>query len=294
MRIGKRRLMKAIKIYAHRGGAGLLPENSLLACRAALALGVDVIDIDVTMTQDNVIVAYHDLVINPDYTKGEVKPVRQLSYQRLKHYQLQLNTCSDYAQQFPYQRAVADTTISSLQTIIQALKISHGDNFRLQIEMKSNPLQAEISAPTEIFVEALVDLLQAENMQQRVEVHSFDWRNLVYLQQIATEICTTYITCSEHADFFAEYLLAHDSHSLPTIIQQLGGKGWCPNYRDIDQEAVEQAHRLGLFVIAWTVDHEPDIQRMIDIGVDGIISNRVDIVRGILAANRYPLPTGVS
>jgi glycerophosphoryl diester phosphodiesterase len=80
--------------------------------------------------------------------------------------------------------------------------------------------------------------------------------------------------------------------SLPRAIKAAGGAIWSPYFGDVNPALIAESHSLGLAVVVWTVNKPADIARMIDIGVDGIISDRPDLLRKIAADKGIALPTG--
>lgn len=290
----------AIDIYAHRGGAGLAPENTLPAIRTALKIGVDVVDVDIGLTKDNVVVAHHDLALNKNLTRDDQNEwlttpgpaLKTLNYQDLSKYNVGSRNpnCLPCLAEFPLQYQYPQAKIPTLKEVIALLKNSNTPT-RLQIEIKTSPTHPQLSPEPEAIVPALVAVLREENFLHEVEVHSFDWRNLLLLQKLAPEIITSYL--SDHdalrqEDNFPIWLAHHDivalGTSYPQLIHRLGGKIWCPSYTEITAPLLQEAHNLGLKVNVWTVDQPKEMQTMIDLGVDGIITNRPDILRGLLAA----------
>jgi glycerophosphoryl diester phosphodiesterase len=77
---------------------------------------------------------------------------------------------------------------------------------------------------------------------------------------------------------------------VPRTIKAAGGKIWSPDYQDVDAHSIAEAHQLGLPVIVWTVNQPDDMARLIDLGVDGIISDRPDVLRAQAARKGLPLP----
>lgn len=287
-----------IEIYAHRGGAGLYPENTLPAYEAALRGGADVLDIDVGVTRDEVVVAYHDSSLNPAYTrylsgKNLKKPyplICDLSFEALQNFDVGcLNKDTAYGKSFPNQRAIPNTRIASLQAIVQYAKRIN-PHIRFQIEIKTNPYYPEKSILPDRFSALVAEVIDKEKIYKQTEVHSFDWKNMLTLQKIDPQIMTSYIT-SRHEQrrwffyrkkWFAGYELRKYDYSFPKLISALGGKGWSPDYRDLKFESVEEAHRYGLKVVVWTVDKIEDMQRFIAMQVDGIVTNRPDILKKCL------------
>lgn len=289
----------AIDNYAHRGGAGLSPENTLEGIEKSLALKIDAIDIDIGMTQDNIIVLYHDTVLNPNITRNAKQEwlsqpgpaIKQLSYQDLQQYDVgTINPQSAYAGDFPAQQS-ANKPIS-IPTLQQAIRLIQASSkpVRLQIEIKTDPDPSEQSTTPEQIVPTLITLLRQEGIEKNVEIHSFDWRNLILLQKLAPEITTSYLSADEILDQ-SNYLTWHAGNdikalkqSYPTLIKQLGGKIWCPHYKELTPMLLKEAHQLNLKVNVWTVDSPDDMLHMIEMGVDGIITNRPDLLAVLLTS----------
>ena len=76
----------------------------------------------------------------------------------------------------------------------------------------------------------------------------------------------------------------------PRTIKAAGGTIWSPFYGDVDAAVIDEAHRLGLTAVVWTVNKPADMARMIDMGVDGIISDRPDLLRNVAAEKGIALP----
>lgn len=79
---------------------------------------------------------------------------------------------------------------------------------------------------------------------------------------------------------------------MPRAIKAAGGNIWSPDFGDVDAQSIREAHQLGLPVVVWTVNRPEDMARLIDMGVDGIISDRPDLLRTVAAQKGIPLPRG--
>jgi len=303
----------ALDIEAHRGGRGLFPENTLQAFAAALAMGVDTLELDIGTTRDGVLVISHERRLNPDLARDAdgnyVAPpgplLIDLPLAEVQSYDIgQIRPGSDYAKQFPEQRAlsgdVAPPRIPTLKQLIDLVRSSGDTRVRLNIETKLDPGHPDEAPDPERFVTLLLDLLKAEAFSDRAMIQSFDWRTLQLVQQRAPEIPTVYLTIqrgrapnislTQATHWTAGFNPADHGGSLPSTIHAAGGKVWSPYFGDVTPELIREAHALGLQVAAWTVNKPEDMARLIDMGVDGIISDRPDLLRKVAAEKGLAKP----
>jgi glycerophosphoryl diester phosphodiesterase len=169
---------------------------------------------------------------------------------------------------------------------------------RLNIETKIDPMHpGESPAPKE-FVALVLELLRREGFSDRVMIQSFDWRTLRLVQKRAPSIPTVYLTQQQQPDanIFARspWTAGFDprryGNSVPRMVKAAGGATWSPDFADVDPRSIAEAHHLGLPVVVWTVNDEKDMARLIDMGVDGIISDRPDLLRAVAARKDIALP----
>jgi len=306
----------AFDIEAHRGGRGLFPENTLQAFAAALAMGVDTLELDIGATRDGVLVVSHERRLNPDLARDAagnyVAPpgplLIDLPLAEVQSYDVgRIRPGSDYAKQFPEQRVLSGDVppprIPTLKQLIDLVRVSGNAHVRLNIETKLDPGHPEEAPDPERFVALLLDLLKAEEFSDRVMIQSFDWRTLQLVQQRAPTIPTVYLTIqrgkapnvslSQATRWTAGFNPADHGGSLPRTIHAAGGKVWSPYFADVTPELIGEAHALGLQVAAWTVNKPDDMARLIDIGVDGIISDRPDMLRDAAAEKGLAKPVGL-
>jgi glycerophosphoryl diester phosphodiesterase len=164
----------------------------------------------------------------------------------------------------------------------------------------------ENSPDPDHFIALLLELLQKENFADRVIVQSFDWRTLLLVQQRAPAIPTVYltiqagptptVTLDSRSVWTAGFDPLTHGGTVPAAIKAAGGSIWSPYYKDVSGESIAEAHQLGLTVVVWTVNKPDDMDAMIGLGVDGIISDRPDLLRQAAAKSgaSLPLPTPVS
>jgi len=301
----------AFDIEAHRGGRALFPENTLQSFANALTMGVDTLELDIGVTRDEAIVVSHERGLNPDLARGADGvyvappgiPFVQLRLEDVKKYDVgQIRPGSAYAAQFPDQRAVPGTPIPTLKEVFDLVRKSGDGHVRLNIETKIDPLHPEESPDPERFVTLLLGLVQAEQFSDRVMVQSFDWRTLQLVQKLAPAIPTVYLTLQKGSAptvfpdkasiWTAGFNPADHGNSLPRTIRAAGGAIWSPYFGDVDAAQISEAHGQGLLVVVWTVNKPEDIAHMIDLGVDGIISDHPEILRRVAGDKGVTLPPG--
>jgi glycerophosphoryl diester phosphodiesterase len=301
----------AFDIEAHRGGRALFPENTLPAFANALSMGVDTLELDIGVTKDGALVVSHERGLNPDlartpdgvYVAPPGIPFVQMRLEEVRKYDVgQIKPGSTYAAQFPDQLKLPGTPIPTLREVIDLVRKSGDRQVRLNIETKIDPDHPDESPDPQRFVTLLLDLVAAENFGDRVMVQSFDWRTLQLVQKLAPAIPTVYLTLQrgkaptvfpdKASNWTAGFNPADHQNSLPRTIKAAGGAIWSPYFGDVTPALISEARSLGLKVVVWTVNKPADIARMIDIGVDGIISDHPDLLRKVAGENGVALPAG--
>jgi glycerophosphoryl diester phosphodiesterase len=301
----------AFDIEAHRGGRALMPENTLASFANALSMGVDTLELDIGVTADGAIVVSHERGLNPDLARGADGawvaapgiPFMRLPLAEVKKYDVgRIRPDSAYAKQFPDQQAVPGTPIPTLSEVFALVRKSGDGHVRLNIETKIDPSHPDESPDPQRFVTLLLDLLAAEKFEDRIMVQSFDWRTLQLVQKIAPGIPTVYLTLQkgnaptvslqQATEWTAGFDPAAHGGSLPRTIKDAGGAIWSPYFGDVTPELVAESRGLGLKVVVWTVNRKDDIARLIDAGVDGIISDRPDLLREVAGEKGIALPKG--
>ena len=298
-------------LEAHRGGRALLPENTLPAFANALSMGVDTLELDVGVTADGEIVVSHERGLNPDlsrnadgaYIAAPGTPFVKLRLDEVRSYDVgQIRPDSAYAKQFPDQQAVPGTHIPTLRELFALVRKSGNTRVHFNIETKIDPNHPDETLDPQAFVTKLLGLIEAESFSDRVMIQSFDWRTLQLVQQQAPKIPTVYLTLQrgsgqtvaldKSTKWTAGFNPADHGGSLPRTIKAAGGAIWSPYFGDVSATLVAEAHGLGLRVVVWTVNKRDDMARMIELGVDGIISDRPDLLREVAGEKGIVLPTG--
>lgn len=301
----------AFDLEAHRGGRALFPENTLPAFANALSMGVDTLELDVGVSQDGTAVVSHERSLNPDLARGADgvyvpppgTPLIQLKLEDIRKYDVgQIRPGSPYAAQFPEQHAVPGTRIPMLREVFDLVRKSGNRQVRFNIETKIDPNHPEESPDPERFVTLLLGVIEAEKFTDRVMVQSFDWRTLQLVQKIAPAIPTVYLTLQagksptvsldKASNWMAGFNPAEHGNSLPRTIKAAGGAIWSPYFGDVNPAVISESHDLGLKVVVWTVNKSADMARLIEMGVDGIISDHPELLREVAGDKGIILPAG--
>ena len=304
--------VKPFDLQGHRGARGLRPENTLPGFAHALSIGVSTLELDTAVTKDGVVIVAHDRRLNPDLARGpsgawlgEAGPTFfSLTYEEVLRYDVgRIRPGSAYARRFPDQLAIDGTRVPRLQDLFSLVKDAGNDVVRFNIETKIDPRHPEETLDPESFSNALVDEIRRADVSARAMIQSFDWRTLKIVQRIAPEIQTVCLT-TQHGDddnvwlgkpgtspWLAGLSVADFADSIPGAVRACGADVWSPSHLELNVELLKVAHGLGLRVIPWTVNDVADMRRLIAAGVDGLISDRPDLLRTVLAESRLPLPT---
>jgi glycerophosphoryl diester phosphodiesterase len=300
----------AFDLQGHRGARGLLPENTLPGFARALSIGVTTLETDIAITRDGVLVISHDPSLNPDITrgpdgaflKGRGPLIVQTDWAELQRYDVgRLNPASRYAQTFSAQQPVDGTRLPTLAELFALVEKSGNRAVRFALETKVFPNAPEATLAPEPFARALISAVRQAGVAARTTILSFDWRTLKVVQAEAPEIGTVYLSAQQRwldnigagspgpSAWTAG--IAHADHgSVPRMVKAAGGRIWSVYFGDLTPALLKEAQGLGLTVLAWTVNDTAQMSRLIDMGVDGIVTDRPDLLRAEMARRGLPLP----
>jgi glycerophosphoryl diester phosphodiesterase len=301
-------LSKRVLVIGHRGAAGLAPENTLAAFKRAVELSVDAIELDVLLTADHHAVVHHDFNLSADLTRnregrwignGDHRMIRDLSLAELKQYDVgRLKPDSRAARRYPDQVPADGERVPALSEVFDLLKSAGHRNCQVWIEIKTSPEKPEKTPAPEVVVASVLSIMSASDMMDRTFILSFDWRALKHVQKMAPQVPTVYLSLEGirlnnikagrpgASPWLAGLDIDDYQGSVPRAVAAAGGRHWAAYYRHLTYEDIETAHRSGLKVYAWTVDSKSEMQRMVDMGVDGIITNRPDRLQAVLKARQ--------
>ena len=301
-------LAPGFDMEAHRGGRDRRPENTLSAFAYATKLGVTTIELDTAVTKDRVVVVSHNPMLNHEITRTEEGEyisedkkifIKDLTFEELQKYDVgMLNPKTRYGYIHRQQKPVPGEKIPALEEVFQLVQKSGNNSIRFNIEMKTYPNAPEYTIPCEEFADLLYKVIVKYNMEKRVTIQSFNWNNLKLFRAIAPHIpigCLTVRTFRIKGELYnlqpgkdgpSPWLagLDYDSYkeNIPRMVKDFGGDIFSPYYKEVTKKEIEEAHRLGLRVVVWTVNRKDIMRKLISWGVDGIISDRPDVLLDVV------------
>ena len=282
-----------VRIYGHRGARGDIVENSIEGFQYTFDLGIKAIEFDVLITKDNIPVLFHDYTLNINMVKdssgnwinsSDIK-IRNLTYKEISKYNIEsLKPGSSYSDRFKNQKPAKGAKIPKLIDLFKLVTNNQNKDVFLNLEIKSNPNLKDITPEPKETVATILKDIDAYNLTDRILVTSFDWRILHELKKQNSRVLRGYLTLQqnrgttkkniyENSPWMAKKFPLEDLFFLPNIIKSLEGHVWSAYYRDVTKQNIELAHEHGLAVNVFTVNRESDIIRMIEFGVDGIITD---------------------
>jgi glycerophosphoryl diester phosphodiesterase len=266
--------LPAFDTEAHRGGRGLMPENTIPAMLNGLEFGITTLEMDAVITKDNKVILSHEPFFNHEITtqpngayieEKEEKSfnIYHMTYQETQQYDVGMKSHPRFAQQ----RKVKATKplLSDVIEQAEAYAVSKGRAKPFyNIETKSQPVTDNIYHPAPgAFVELLISVIKDKKIEDRVIIQSFDPRTLQIVHNRYPHIKTALLI----EDF--------DKRSLDEQLQQLGFVPtiYSPAYKLVNETLLTSCHQKQIKVIAWTVNDKAEIEKLKAMGVDGIISD---------------------
>ena len=253
-------------LQAHRGGAGLRAENSLDAFGNALDVGVSTLELDVQITLDGAPVLSHDRVL-PDGEFIAWRPAEELG-------------------------------LPVLDEVFALLAERGADDVRVNVETKFDVVHPDEVAPRERFVDVVVSAVRRAGLVDRVSIQSFDWAVLDLVRQIEPGLALNVLTNTPYLEIgrpgSSPWTAGVDIDDFAgDVAAAAAGRGYTalsPSHTVVTPALVRAAHDADLTVIPYTVDDAVLMSALIDLGVDGLITNRPDLGREVLAAQGLALP----
>ena len=244
-------------IIAHRGGAKLAPENTLASFKNAIAIGVDMIEIDVHFSKDSEIIVIHDESL--DRTTNGTGEIKDLTLDEIKKYDAGSWFSEDYKnEKVPTLTEVLQSINGQCKLLIE---IKDGDERYPGLEKK------------------IVETVKEHNAEAWVVVQSFNKNSILRIKEMYPDLIIYYLLGKGgFNDFYTE---VSDQISIGKSIEKKFD-GVAPNYKVLDKNKVDLLHKAGFGIFTYTVNDKADMQKVIEFGVDGIITDSPDILKNIL------------
>ena len=281
-----------IKIYGHRGARGDLPENTLESFKYLFENNINAYETDILISKDLVPVITHDFRLDPSLTKDnegnwiedENIKIFDLTYEELSKFDVgSVNKLSRYGRRFINQKKLENQRIPKLSELLEMSSKNKSEKLLINLEIKSTPEEENLTPEPEDTVKLIMNDINESSLKDKIIVSSFDWRTLSVIKNQYPEIPRAYLTqhltgininqTIYNRSPWLSFLPYYEDHELPKIIKSQGGKAWHPYRKDITKELVDISHQEDLPVNVWTVNKEYEMLKMIEYGVDGIMTD---------------------
>ena len=282
-----------IKIYGHRGARGDLPENTLESFKYLFDNAINAYETDILISKDLIPVITHDFRLDPSFTKDnegnwikdENIKIFDLTYDEILKFDVgSLNKLTRYGRRFINQRSLENQKIPKLSELLELSSKNLFQDLLINLEIKSTPDEKNLTPNPQELVQIVLNDINNSNLKDKIIISSFDWRILREIKKQSPEIHRAYLTFQQEKGMKIKKTIYSKSpwidhipltivYDLPKIVKELGGSAWHPYYKDINKKAIKDAHDNNLPVNVWTVNDEYDMLKMIEYGVDGIMTD---------------------
>ena len=261
----------------HRGSRGLMPENTIPAMLKAIDLGVATLELDVVISKDQQVVVSHDVFFHQNITttpagktvsKAEAEKLLlyTMNYDSIRKYDVGLKPHPDFPRQ--QKMAVVKPLLSDLLKATEAYAKEKGRSVGYNIEIKSKPSNDGVRHPQiSAFVDLVIHTIKTSGVAEKTIVQSFDPRGLQLIHSKYPGIATSLL------------MEGTDKRGLEAQLKELGytPEAYSPHFSLVNAELVAECHKRKMKVIPWTVNSAEQIRKLVDLGVDGIISDYPDL-----------------
>lgn len=255
----------------HRGARGLFPENSIYGFINALNYPINTIEFDVVISRDSQVVVSHEPWFSDEICD---KPLFENNIYKLNLSQIQSVECGvkDH-KRFPGQLKVSVSKPSLKEVVLAVNKKCKRDNInniRYNIELKSKLDWSGVFVPfPDVFSSLVLKEIKALGIENKLTLQSFDTRILEQLHKMDANVKLV--------------LLTNNTKSIKKNLKKITFKpyGYSPNYKTLTKCQVKRLHKSNIKVIPWTVNSKSSIKKMIHKGVDGVITDYPNLIKGL-------------
>ena len=282
---------REILVHGHRGARAWRPENTIPAFQFAIDHGVDVLELDLAVTKDNVLVVSHNPTLAPNSYPSErickgpalapQTPIHTMTLTEVRQYD-----CGSVAlANFPTQVAVPGTKVA---TFDEVLDLAKGTTVQFNVETKSFPNHPEFTPAPADFVALIVAAIKKHNVDPaRIILQSFDWRTLTEMRKQWPAIRLSALVGAPKYDG----LMGHTdpTKDFAAIAKLTDAEIISPDFSLVTPEQVAAAHAAGAQVAPYTANKPEDWQKLADANVDAIITDDPVALLAWLRAQKPPL-----
>jgi glycerophosphoryl diester phosphodiesterase len=245
---------RTVQVHGHRGARARRPENTLPAFRYAIGEGVDVLELDVAVTRDNVAVVSHDPLINATICSGPKLgvPIRSLTLQQLREYDCGSKKNPRFSEQIPVPGA-------RIPTLDEVFDLGYGNAVKFNVETKIFADKPDLTPSPEDFAALILKSVKSHGLEKRFILQSFDPRTLRAMKKLAPELPRAALF-EKQRDWME---VAHEFDA--TLLS--------PEFHLVTPERVASAHAAGLGVVPWTPNVPAEWSALLAAGSDAIISD---------------------
>ena len=294
-------------LQSHRGGRGEWTEESVAAFGNSLRLGVTTLELDTHLTEDGKVIVWHDDTIQAGKcqdtapaTPGDAEyPYAGRRVAELTLAQIKTLNCG-YAQLpgYPEQDVIEGNRIAELKDVFQLAKDYGAGKVRFNVETKVEASMVGGAGMEALTKAAVIEIYKA-GMSERTSVQSFDWSSLNLTRKIAPQLP---LVALSSGDAWLQVGQPGASPNLGgididdydgSLAKAAAAQGYdvvSPTFSSVTPVMIAEAHQLGLPVIPWTVNTPADMAQLMDLGVDGIITDYPTRLRTLMEQRGLKLP----
>lgn len=270
----KQTMLPIFDKQGHRGCRGLMPENTISAMLKAIDLGVTTLEMDAVITKDKQVILSHEPFFSHEITTTSANSfINEKEERQFNIYQMTFGETQQYdvglkphprfprQQKIPARKPLLANVIDSVEKYCRERKL--GSVF-YNIETKCQPATDNVFHPSpEEFVDLVMKVIDNKGIANRVVIQSFDFRTLQFINRKYPGVKT------------AALVEDYDKNPLESQLKSLGFKPsiYSPHYSLVNERLLTNCHQLGIKVIPWTVNEREGIERLREMGVDGIITD---------------------
>ncbi|SDD75488.1 glycerophosphodiester phosphodiesterase family protein [Niabella drilacis] len=262
---------------AHRGGKGLMPENTIPAMLHAIDMGVTTLEMDMQVTRDGQIVVSHDATFNYGFTTtpagdtltpeaSKKRILYTMTYDSIKKYDVGKKFYAAVPRQ--QKMAVVKPLLKDLLKATEAYAKKKGVKIQYNIEIKSNPKgEGVYCPPVAEFTDLAMKTILPFKIGKRMIIQCFDERALKIMHEKYPQVQTSLLIGDK------------EKRSLDEQLKSLGytPEYYSPHYSIVTPELVKACHLHKMKIVPWTVDDIENIKKLADMGADGLITDYPDL-----------------